>query len=130
MAETYKKTIGNEGEEIAAKYIIKNNYKIIKRNYREKYGEIDIISKDSDGSLVFIEVKTMVGLDDSLKGLIPEDNFTRAKLKKMQRICQVFANNHQKLIDEENGWRMDLIAILFESEKDGAPVKIRHYKNI
>ena len=38
--------IGKKGEEIAAKYLEQNNYKIIKQNFRCKQGEIDIIAID------------------------------------------------------------------------------------
>lgn len=47
--------IGNNGEQRACDYI--KSYEIIVRNYRSRYGEIDIIAKDGD-FLVFIEVKT------------------------------------------------------------------------
>ena len=52
-----RKDFGKVGEELAAKYLRKRKYKIIKRNYRCPYGEIDIIALDGK-SLVFIEVKT------------------------------------------------------------------------
>ncbi|UCD84926.1 MAG: YraN family protein [Deltaproteobacteria bacterium] len=52
-----RKDFGKAGEELAAKYLRKRKYKIIKRNYSCPYGEIDIIALDGK-SLVFIEVKT------------------------------------------------------------------------
>ena len=45
------------GEEIAAKYLTKLGYKIIEKNFRKGYGEIDIIATYNN-ILVFIEVKT------------------------------------------------------------------------
>ncbi len=48
---------GREGEELALKFLKKKGYRIIERNYRCPYGEIDIIAMDS-GVLVFIEVKS------------------------------------------------------------------------
>lgn len=53
----YNKIIGNYGEDIASKFLEKNKYKIIERNYRCKYGEIDIITKDKN-ILAFVEVKS------------------------------------------------------------------------
>lgn len=53
----YNKEFGGSGEDAANKYLKKNKYKIIQKNYKNKIGEIDIIAVDND-YLVFIEVKT------------------------------------------------------------------------
>ena len=52
-----RKKLGNEGETIACKYLEKINYRIIERNFRCKFGEIDIVAIEN-GEFVFIEVKT------------------------------------------------------------------------
>jgi putative endonuclease len=52
-----KQKFGQEGEALAARYLKKNGYRIIEKNYRTKLGEIDIIAKDKD-TLVFVEVKS------------------------------------------------------------------------
>lgn len=49
--------LGREGEETATKYLEKQGYQIIQRNFSCKQGEIDIIAKDKN-EYVFIEVKT------------------------------------------------------------------------
>jgi len=54
--QTRKQQFGTDSESTAEKYLKKMGYKIIKRNYRTKFGEIDIIAKDKD-TLVFVEVK-------------------------------------------------------------------------
>ncbi|QUH27395.1 YraN family protein [Vallitalea guaymasensis] len=56
MENSNNRAIGSKGEEIAAKFLEKQGYKIIDRNYRCRFGEIDIIGMDSD-YLTFIEVK-------------------------------------------------------------------------
>ncbi|MGN0550766.1 MAG: YraN family protein [Acutalibacteraceae bacterium] len=48
---------GSVGEDIVTKYLIKNRCEIVKRNYYTKYGEIDIIAKNSK-YILFVEVKT------------------------------------------------------------------------
>ncbi|MDI6781438.1 MAG: YraN family protein [bacterium] len=55
---TYERiNLGRYGEEKAANYLIKQGIKILEKNYRCGYGEVDIIAKDRD-TLVFVEVKT------------------------------------------------------------------------
>ena len=55
--EKYRKTIGNYGEDAAAKYLKKNRYIILERNFNIRGGEIDIIAKKGD-YVIFVEVKT------------------------------------------------------------------------
>ena len=52
-----KLAIGRMGEEAAAKALKKNGYSIVTKNFRCRFGEIDIIAKDGR-TLVFVEVKT------------------------------------------------------------------------
>lgn len=49
--------IGNSGEDLVAKYVTAIGYIISARNYRTRYGEIDIIAENND-KILFIEVKT------------------------------------------------------------------------
>ena len=51
------KEIGDFGEKAAEDYLVEMDYLILERNYRLKFGEIDIIAA-RDGGLVFVEVKT------------------------------------------------------------------------
>lgn len=57
MIRFNKKETGDAGEKYAENYLRKHKYKILERNYRKKYGEIDIIAERKD-ILVFVEVKT------------------------------------------------------------------------
>ena len=47
---------GQKSEALAARFLKKQKYKILKQNYRTKLGEIDVIAKDKD-TIVFVEVK-------------------------------------------------------------------------
>lgn len=53
----YKKLLGAIGEDEAVRLLKKNGYKIIERNFRTRFGEIDLIARDKD-TLAFVEVKT------------------------------------------------------------------------
>jgi putative endonuclease len=48
---------GQEGEEIAVRYLEKKGYRIVERNYRCVFGEMDIIARDGR-ACVFVEVKS------------------------------------------------------------------------
>ena len=52
--------IGKLGEDAACDYLKKKHYQILARNYRKKYGEIDIIARKAN-KLIFAEVKTRSG---------------------------------------------------------------------
>ena len=53
--------IGDRYEKMAADYLVKKGYRIVCRNYRNKFGEIDIIAESADGVLVYTEVKYRSG---------------------------------------------------------------------
>lgn len=48
---------GQAGEELAVNYLCNQGYSILERNYRTRWGEIDIVAKDKD-TMYFFEVKT------------------------------------------------------------------------
>ncbi len=122
-------TIGQCGENTACSHLVERGYKILSRNYRRPWGELDIAAKAKDGTLVFVEVKTLTG--GLANGLSPEDHLTKAKLKKLQKICQSFAAANPELIDEKRGWRLDLIAISLSVSPSGErQFEITHYENI
>ncbi|WP_243342755.1 YraN family protein [Anaerococcus sp. AGMB09787] len=54
---TYKKNLGDYGENLVATYLEEKSYKILARNYRKPYGEVDIIAR-KDKLIAFVEVKT------------------------------------------------------------------------
>ena len=71
--------IGQIGEGLACQYLLNNKYKIIDRNYRETWGEIDIICKDRTGVLVFVEVKALKVFHANVKH--SENNFISSALR-------------------------------------------------
>jgi putative endonuclease len=58
---TRRSSFGKWGEDKAAEYLTKQGYAIIERNYRCRFGEIDIIAV-KEGTLTFVEVKTRANL--------------------------------------------------------------------
>lgn len=123
--ETERKSIGKAGEGLASMFLEKHGYCVLTRNYRRPWGEIDIVCRAKDGTLVFVEVKALSCRGGSC--LMPEDHLTEAKLMKLQRACAAFARRNPKLIRNDKGWRIDLVAVEF---KDSEEPEIRHYENI
>jgi len=118
------KSIGKRGEDAACAHLTGLGWKILRRNYKRKSDELDIIAKTPDETLVFCEVKTLIKQGN----LIPEDNLTAHKLRKISRTCEFFARRYPELISEEKGWRIDLVAV--DIGMKGQVEDIRHYENI
>ena len=119
-----KSATGTIGEDIATQYLKGLGWKIIERNFRKPWGEIDIVALDRDRTLVFVEVKTM----KNPGALTPEDNMTRAKYQKVSRTAALYAAS-SPLVKENRGWRIDLVAIDLD-EKPRDENNIRHYRNV
>ena len=51
-----KRSVGSIYEQLAAEQLINMGYSVLARNYRNRFGEIDIIAKDGD-TICFCEVK-------------------------------------------------------------------------
>lgn len=73
---------GRDGEERAEEYLIIKGYDILEKNYKNRFGEIDIIARDGK-TLVFIEVKTR---NTSLYGL-PADAVDARKQGRIGRVA-------------------------------------------
>lgn len=121
MGKSAKSIFGKEGESFAATYLESLGYRVIRQNFREKFGELDLVARDKKGCLVFIEVKTMRPND-----IKPEDQMTRSKIMKFRKISEFFANSHPELLNENEGWRVDAICLT----KMDNYYDIKHYKNV
>ena len=105
LEEMSSRQIGEKGEEIAAKYLIKRGYKIIQTNWTCQIGEVDIVAQDGD-NVVLVEVKTrrVLNKDDSI---MPELAVNRAKQEKYRTLALMYAALHPALISI----RFDVVAI-------------------
>ncbi|KEI10381.1 YraN family protein [Clostridium botulinum C] len=82
---TYNKNIGNFGETLSEKFLISKGHKILKKNFRCKLGEIDIISKFKN-CICFTEVKTRY---NSSYG-IPCEAVTYRKINKIKNTAKFY----------------------------------------
>lgn len=58
-----RRSTGQRGEQLAAEHFERRGYTIVTRNFRTRWGELDIVACD-DETLVFCEVKTLRGRTD------------------------------------------------------------------
>lgn len=114
---TFKKEQGKYGEDLAAKFLVGLDYEIIERNFLIRGGEIDIVARDGE-TTVIVEVKLRSG-DDYGSAV---ESITNSKLRYLIRTCKIYAfeKNIRGLL------RIDLIAIDFKNSKP----EIEHIKNI
>jgi putative endonuclease len=68
-----RQRLGTAGEDLACAELERRGYRIIERNYRSRFGEIDIVAQDDD-TVVFVEVKTKTSGDfgDPVEEVTPQ----------------------------------------------------------
>ena len=107
---------GARGEELAESYLRGLGYLILGRNFRVRFGEIDLIARDRQ-TTVFVEVKRR----DSTTHGQPEDSVAPAKIRRVIAAARVYAARN-KLSDRPI--RFDVIAIHATDSHE----EIRHHK--
>jgi putative endonuclease len=96
--------LGRKGEKIACEYLTLKSVKVILRNYRNEYGEIDIIALDGN-TICFIEVKTRRKTTRSR----PAEGYSRRQQKRVVRASEYYLN---KIGNPKLPVRYDLIEIV------------------
>ncbi len=81
----YGIVFGKQGENEAANYLREKGFDIVAKNFRSKFGEIDIVAKKKD-CLYFVEVKTR---SNSKRGL-PYEAVNKRKIFHMRQSAQYF----------------------------------------
>lgn len=94
---------GRIAEDISVRVLQENSYRILERNFRCRFGEIDIVA-EKDGVLVFIEVKARWG--DKFGA--PEEAVTPWKIKKIQKTGEYYLLLHPNL---PKRLRIDVLAL-------------------
>ncbi len=119
---TEKQKIGNTGEDMACNFLIKHGFKILDRNYRKKWGEIDIVSTKND-IIHFVEVKTnsIKGFSKNI-GYRPEENVRSWKMERMSRAIRTYLLD--KNISDEQEFEIDVIAVLLDFQTKKATIRM------
>lgn len=106
---TYKRNIGNKGEDYAAAYLKKKGYAVLERNVYIGGGEIDIVVK-KNSLIVFVEVKARK--EQPYVDLL--DTIDTRKEKNLIASCEAYFTEHTL---ESSGYRIDLIGVILKNEQ-------------
>lgn len=106
MTETWTRAqIGALGERLAVEYLTSCGLQVLARNWRCRYGELDVIVADATARVVvFVEVKTRTS--ERFGGV--EEAVTPQKLRRLRRLAGVW------LAAQDRGWsevRIDVIGV-------------------
>lgn len=119
---TQRTELGFAAEKIAGEFLEKGGYKILARNYRKPWGEIDIVC-EKEGIVVFVEVKAN---KSAIAGFEPELRADWRKMVKVERTAETFLASKQYEPDQE--WQLDVISVSFDKGRGVAQIK--HFKNV
>lgn len=108
-----KTEIGKEKERQAVEFLKNKGYLILNRNFRTRFGEVDIVAKDGD-TVVFVEVRSKRCVDLGS----PEESIGIKKREKLGKVALQFLAGYT---DEYSAVRFDVIAVVGD--------EIRHIKN-
>jgi putative endonuclease len=107
--KTLNKIKGNYGEDLAINFLKEKKYEILERNYKNKFGEIDIVAKENE-TIIFIEVKYRESLNFG-EGVDAVDFYKRNHIRNVAKVFVM--KNHLENLEI----RFDVIEILKVDDK-------------
>ncbi len=114
---TQKQNLGALGEKAAAEYLESLGYKILIKNWRCRFGEVDIVATEGDQT-VFVEVKTRSGSGFGH----PFEAITAAKVRSMSKTANAYCFAHRV----GTSIRLDAIAVYLS----GGQTSVEHLKQV
>ena len=103
---TEKQKTGAVGESIAEQFLKSKGYRIIMKNYRKPWGEIDIIAEKED-SVRFVEVKT-VSRESYIRSHRPEELVDVRKLRKVARTAALYMESKR----DKREFQLDVVGVI------------------
>lgn len=104
-----RRKVGERGEDLAARYVLRFGWSVLARNWRCRLGEIDLICREPDGTVVVCEVKTRSGR--GYGG--PLEAITYAKARRLRQLTATWAREHDSRIP---ALRIDAIGVLWHPD--------------
>jgi len=124
-----KNKVGAIGEQIAVNYLKKKGFQILSGNYLKKWGEIDIVARETNkrvDMVRFVEVKTVsYETRSKLEQAIshgtwrPEENVHKKKVQRLNRTIETWISEN----NYDGDWEIDLIAVRLVIREKYATVK-------
>lgn len=117
--------IGTIGENAAIEFLKRKGFKILDRNFRTPYGEIDIVASTlsqptnktlQKTEIIFVEVK----MRTSVTFGTPEESMTCRKISRLEKAIKIYLQKKYWI----KNWRMDFIGIMLD--KKGRILHIEH----
>ena len=117
--------IGRCGEDLAADFVVELGWRVLDRNWRNRFGELDIIAADTD-ELVVVEVKTRASrvFDDPVAAVTP------LKFARMRRLAREWLAGNR-----DRWWsriRFDIISVQLDPHEPLAldRARVRHHRGV
>ena len=115
----HNRDIGARGEDLAAEFLESSGMVVLERNWRSRYGELDIVAQDG-AAVVFIEVKTRTGTGYGT----PAEAVTPLKAERIRRLAGLW------LSEQSRRWsriRVDVVTVLLAR---GRAPEITHRRQV
>ena len=117
MKDLIRRFLGDRGENTAVAFLRQKGFRILQRQHRNLFGEVDIVALDGK-CVVFVEVKTRTTADQG-------QPFETVDLRKQQRLTRVALAWLKKTRRLEQPARFDIISIIWP-DAEGTP-QIQHF---
>jgi putative endonuclease len=113
-------SVGRQGERLAEQHLLGLGARVLERNYRVPYGEVDLLL-EHEGDLVAVEVKTRAVQDLEQ----PEEAVLWPQLRRVVRALNTYALDTDRL---NWPWRIDVVLIVIEP--DGSVLRLDYLRSV
>lgn len=102
---------GRMAEDAALRYLQEHNLILLQRNFRSRFGEIDLIMQENN-TIIFVEVRSR----KNSAFLHPAETIDHSKRNKIRKTSQVFMQ--KTLAWNRYDWRFDVITLIGKRENE------------
>jgi len=117
--------LGDVGERLAAEFLAQKGLSVVDANFSRQWGEIDLITSEKGGNIVFVEVKTVRCRvpeqvpQEGKNNHRPEEKLNRQKKQRLRRIIQTYLDENAT---GQPHWRVDLVCVYADLQRDRANI--------